>query len=104
MLYLMACLLLFTNLIYYSYLITCHEINYSYPIKIKGWIILKDKSNVYLPSLRSYYDPTNETCVNNPLIKSDASINSCMDDPIVANNIACNEFNYTDDIYDDSDV
>ena len=38
------------------------------------------------------------------LIKSDASINSCMDDPIVANNIACNEFNYTDDIYDDSDV
>ena len=74
MLYLMACLLLFTNLIYYSYLITCHEINYSYPIKIKGGIILKDKSNVYLPSLRSYYDPTNETCVNNPLIKSDALI------------------------------
>ena len=58
---------------------------------------MKDKSNVYLPSLRSYYDPTNETCVNNPLIKSDASINSCMDDPIVANNIACNEFNYTDE-------
>lgn len=65
---------------------------------------MKDKSNVYLPHVRSYYDPTSESLVNNSSIKSDTDTSKSEADPIVVNNIAYSEFDYIGDLYDDSDI
>ena len=65
---------------------------------------MKDKSNVYLPHVRSYYDPASESLVNNPLIKSGADVSVVEEDSIVVNNISYSEFDYIGDPYDDSDI
>ena len=65
---------------------------------------MKDKSNVYLPHVRSYYDPVSESLVNNSSIKSDTDTSKSEADPIVVNNIAYSEFDYIGDLYDDSDI
>lgn len=65
---------------------------------------MKDKSNVYLPHVRSYYDSASESLVNNSSIKSDTDTSKSEADPIVVNNIAYSEFDYIGDLYDDSDI
>lgn len=65
---------------------------------------MKDNSNVYLPKVRSYYEPNKESLVSKSPEGFDTVLANTVEDPIVVNNIACNEFNYTDDIYDDSDI
>ena len=65
---------------------------------------MKDKSNVYLPHVRSYYEPASESLVNNSSIKSDTDTSKSEADPIVVNNIAYSEFDYIGDLYDDSDI
>lgn len=65
---------------------------------------MKDNSNVYLPKVRSYYEPPKDSLVSKSPEGLNTPLANTVEDPIVVNNIACNEFNYTDDIYDDSDL
>lgn len=58
---------------------------------------MKDKSNVYSPHLRSYYEPSKESLVSKSPEGVDTPLANTVEDPIVANNIACNEFSYIDD-------
>ena len=64
---------------------------------LQGGSILKDKSNVYLPHVRSYYEPSQEFLVSKSPEGVDTTLANTVEDPIVANNIACNEFSYIDD-------
>ena len=64
---------------------------------LQGGSILKDKSNVYLPHVRSYYEPSKESLVSHSPEGVDTMPANTVEDPIVANNIACNEFSYIDD-------
>lgn len=64
---------------------------------LQGGSILKDKSNVYLPHVRSYYEPSQEFLVSKSPEGVDTPLANTVEDPIVANNIACNEFSYIDD-------
>lgn len=64
---------------------------------LQGGSILKDKSNVYLPHVRSYYEPSKESLVSHSPEGVDTMLANTVEDPIVANNIACNEFSYIDD-------
>ena len=64
---------------------------------LRGGRILKDKSNVYLPHVRSYYEPSKESLVSHSPEGVDTMLANTVEDPIVANNIACNEFSYIDD-------
>lgn len=65
---------------------------------------MKDKSNVYLPHIRSYYEPDKESLISKSPEGVDTPLANTVEDPIVVNNIACNEFTYTDDLEDDSDI
>ncbi len=58
---------------------------------------MKDKSNVYLPHVRSYYKPSKEFLVSKSPEGVDTPLANTVEDPVVANNIACNEFSYIDD-------
>ena len=64
---------------------------------LQGGSILKDKSNVYLPHVRSYYEPSKEFLVSKSPEGVSTPLANTVEDPIVANNIACNEFSYMDD-------
>ena len=64
---------------------------------LQGGSSLKDKSNVYLPHVRSYYEPSKESLVSHSPEGVDTMLANTVEDPIVANNIACNEFSYIDD-------
>ena len=64
---------------------------------LQGGSILKDKSNVYLPHVRSYYEPSQEFLVSKSPEGVDTPLANTVEDPIVANNIACNELSYIDD-------
>ena len=64
---------------------------------LQGGSILKVKSNVYLPHVRSYYEPSKESLVSHSPEGVDTMLANTVEDPIVANNIACNEFSYIDD-------
>lgn len=64
---------------------------------------MKDKSNVYLPNIRSYYEPDKESLISKSPEGLDTTLANTVEDSIVVNNIACNEFNYTDDFEDDSE-
>lgn len=61
---------------------------------------MKDKSNVYLPHVRSYYEPSKESLVSHSPEGVDTKLANTVEDPIVVNNIAYSEFNY---IYDDDE-
>lgn len=65
---------------------------------------MKDKSNVYLPHVRSYYEPDKESLISKSPEGLDTTLANTVEDDIVANNIACYEFNYTDDLEDDSEI
>ena len=71
---------------------------------LQGGSILKDKSNVYLPNVRSYYEPDKESLIGRSPEGVDTPLANTVEDPIVANNIACMEFNYTDELDDGSDI
>lgn len=64
---------------------------------------MKDKSNVYLPNIKSYYEPDKESLISKSPEGLDTTLANTVEDSIVVNNIACNEFNYTDDFEDDSE-
>lgn len=60
-----------------------------------------DEKKPYLPKLRSYYDPNNE--LKGPF--EDGSSSFCEnpdENPIVANNIAWQEGDYTEDMLEDT--
>ena len=61
---------------------------------------MKDKSNVYLPHVRSYYEPSKESLVSHSPEGVDTKWANTVEDPIVVNNIAYSEFTY---IYDDEE-
>lgn len=65
---------------------------------------MKDKSNVYLPNVRSYYEPNKESLISKSPEGLDTTLANTVEDSIVVNNIACNEFNYTDDLEADSEI
>lgn len=65
---------------------------------------MKDKSNVYLPNVRSYYEPNKESLISKSPEGLDTTLANTVEDSIVVNNIACNEFNYTDDLESDSEI
>ena len=67
---------------------------------LQGGSILKVKSNVYLPHERSYYERSQEFLVSKSPEGVDTPLANTVEDPIVANNIACNEFSYIDDADD----
>ncbi|WP_195986732.1 hypothetical protein [Clostridium sp. D53t1_180928_C8] len=62
---------------------------------------MKDKSNVYLPHVRSYYEPSKDSLVSKSPEGVDTPLANTVEDSIVVNNIACQEFSYIDD--DDTD-
>lgn len=62
---------------------------------------MKDKSNVYLPHVRSYYEPSKDSLISESPEGVNTPLANTVEDPIVANNIACYEFSYIDD--DDTD-
>ena len=64
---------------------------------LQGGSILKDKSNVYLPHVRSYYEPSKESLVSHSPEGVDTILANTVEDQIVVNNIACQEFSYIDD-------
>lgn len=65
---------------------------------------MKDKSNTYSPNVRSYYEPNKESLISKSPEGVDTPLANTVEDPIVVNNIACNEFNYTDDFEDESQI
>ena len=50
-----------------------------------------------MPHVRSYYEPSKESLVSHSPEGVDTMLANTVEDPIVANNIACNEFSYIDD-------
>ena len=71
---------------------------------LQGGSILKDKSNVYLPHVRSYYEPSEESLVSKSPEGVDTPLANTVEDSIVVNNIACQEFSYIDDDDTDSNI
>lgn len=58
---------------------------------------MKNKSDVYLPHIRSYYEPDKDSLVNESPVGGYSILPNPVEDPIVSNNIACMEFTYIDD-------
>ena len=65
---------------------------------------MKDKSNVYLPHVRSYYEPSEESLVSKSPEGVDTPLANTVEDSIVVNNIACQEFSYIADDDTDSNI
>ncbi|SHE96091.1 hypothetical protein [Clostridium fallax] len=64
---------------------------------------MSKKRNIYLPKLRSYYSPSKEDlrCYS-ANGKGYVTIPDPTKDPVVSNNIATWEFDYTDSLFDDN--
>lgn len=58
----------------------------------------------YLPKVRSYYHKTDEECQTTNEGGSTEEVASPIEDDIVVNNIAYQEFEYTDDMISDEDL
>lgn len=65
---------------------------------------MKDKSHDYLPRERTGYEPSKEALVSKSPEGVDSSLANTVEDPVVVNNIACNEFDYTEEPYVDSEI
>lgn len=67
---------------------------------------MKDKTNdnVYLPRERAYYEPSDEALVSHSPEGIDTKLANTVEDPIVVNNIVCNEFDYTEEPNIDSEI
>ena len=58
----------------------------------------------YLPKARTGYNPTDDELRSFSPKGYSTLIPNPVTDPIVANNIACQEFNYTEDLEEDDDT
>ena len=65
---------------------------------------MKNKDNVYLPRERSWYEPTKSDLVSGPKNGVKTKLPNTTEDPIVVNNIACNEFDYTEEPFVDKEI
>lgn len=65
---------------------------------------MKHVDNNYLPRERTGYKPTKEDLVSKAPDGSKTKLPSPVKDPIVCNNIACQEFDYTEEPYVDSEL
>lgn len=63
---------------------------------------MQKKSRPYLPKMRTEYHPTQEECNDYTEIGHPENMPNPANDPIVVNNIACQEFDYTEKMLDDS--
>ena len=57
---------------------------------------MKDKDSIYLPNFRSWYEPNKKGLVSGPNDGLKTKLPSTVEDPIVVNNICCDEFDYTE--------
>jgi len=63
---------------------------------------MSHKKKSYLPNLRTNYFPTQSKCNSYTEVGHPENMPNPATDPIVVNNIACQEFDYTQDmIFDD---
>lgn len=67
---------------------------------------MKDKSNnnVYLPRERAYYEPSAEALISHSPEGVDTKLANPVTDDIVANNIASQEFDYTEEPDIDTEI
>lgn len=65
---------------------------------------MSKKNKPYLPKMRTDYHPTEDECNNYTEVGDPENIPSPAIDPIVANNIASQEFDYTQDMITDDPV
>ena len=61
-----------------------------------------DNKNVYLPNERTGYKPEKHSLVSQSPEGISTQLPSPVEDPIVVNNIASQEFDYTEDQFDQS--
>ncbi|MDZ5254241.1 hypothetical protein [Clostridium sp. LIBA-8841] len=65
----------------------------------------KNESKLYTPKDRTFYSPEGHDLVSySKTGKTYSKLPSPVKDDIVCNNIAYNEFDYTEDIFDDDDM
>lgn len=62
------------------------------------------KNNPYLPNERSWYEAPEEKLISKSPEGIDTILPDPVDDPIVVNNIAYMEFDYTEDLLADSEI
>ena len=67
-------------------------------------IIINKKKALYLPKVRTYYHPTNKKCQIYTGVGIDINIPNPVEDDIVVNNIAYQEFDYTEDTIPEEDL
>lgn len=67
-------------------------------------IIINKKKALYLPKVRTYYQPTNEEYQIYTGVGIDINIPNPVEDDIVVNNIAYQEFDYTEDMMPEEDL
>ena len=65
---------------------------------------MKNKNNVYLPRERTGYEPSKEDLVSKSPEGVDTPLANTVEDQIVVNDIACYEFDYTEEPYVDSEI
>lgn len=65
---------------------------------------MKNKNNVYLPRERTGYEPSEEALISESPEGVDSKLANTVEDPIVVNNIACFEFDYTEEPYINSEI
>ena len=61
---------------------------------------MKNKSKCYLPKMRTNYHPSNSECQTSPTSYKTKKIPNPANNPIVVNNIAWQEFDYTENLLD----
>lgn len=64
---------------------------------------MSNKNKPYLPKMRTNYHPTDEECKKFTVTDTPEDIPNPATDPIVVNNIASQEFDYTQDMLSDED-
>ena len=65
---------------------------------------MKNNSKPYLPKIRTDYHPSNEDCQTSTGVGTTNNIPNPANDPIVVNNIASQEFDYTQDMMNINDM
>ena len=65
---------------------------------------MSKKHNPYLPKVRTNYHPSDSDCQSSTDVGETVNIPNPASDPIFVNNIASQEFDYTQDLMDANDV
>lgn len=69
----------------------------------QGVINMTHKEKPYLPKVRTDYHPSDSECQSSTGVGQTTNIPNPASDPIVVNNIANQEFDYTQDLMDIND-